>query len=882
MIRESIGGVSSVDRFLGSGGKVKSYLAFLFMALCAVLVPTWATAAAPPAGAVIGNQATASYTDAGGVTRNTTSNLVTTNIQQVAGVDIEANQTKTTAPGSTVYLPHTITNTGNGNDIYNLTTQPVPGGAFNFGNVVIYADANGDGVPDNFTPITVTPTMPANGTFNVVIAVTVPANATNGQQSQLKVIATSQFDGTVTDSNTDTVKITSNANVPVTKSLSVQSGPSGTNVVVTLTYTNNGANTATNLTLTDVLDARYTYQNGTGLWSATQPTALTEAADGNEGGINYSVSGQTVTAVVASVAPGQSGFVKFTVQVKPNTAPGTIPNTANVSYGDGGGNTVVTNTNTSNFNVDPVVSVQLSDINSTTDTDGTQNDVVTAPPAGQGSQITFDNVLKNTGNATDTFNVTFDQVGSSFPAGTSYQLLRADDTPMTDSNGDGIVDTGPLAPGAEYHVHLRVTLPSGATGPGPFNIVKKATSVTDPTKNDTVTDRLTSIISNTVDLTNNRSLANGANAGDGAGVTTNGEAAPITTVAVNPGQNAEFTLFVNNTSAVNDSYNLVGSTDNTFSSITLPAGWTLTFYNAATNAIISNTGPIAPGGSLQVKAVVTVPAGQAPITQSIYFRSKSPVTGATDVKRDAVTVNTYIDASVTPNNVGQGFAGGQVVYKHTLSNNGNVNINSAPLTTVNTDGTWSSVLWYDADGSGTITPGDIQITDISQIPGGLPAGQSKPLLVQVFIPSGANNGASNTTTVAVTAAGDAVSANNSATDITTVQVGNVGIIKKQAIDANCDGNPEGSFVTTPLNAKPGQCLAYQITLTNLGTQSITNATISDATPSFTTYVAGFTVLSPAGTVSAPANGTAGTVSGTVASVSSGANAVLTFVVKIQQ
>lgn len=888
MNREIVGGVSTVDRTRNPGGSVKTYLAFLFMAFFAMFLPNWAAAAAPPAGAVIGNQATASYTDAGGTPRTTTSNLVETTILPVQGVDVQNDQAKTAAPGSTVYLPHTIINTGNASDTFNLTTAQVTGGAYNFTNIVIYADANGDGVPDNFTPLT-NVTLTANGTpgdtTRVVIAATVPTSAANNTQSQLTIKATSQTDGTVTDTNTDTVKITTNANVPVNKSFSVQSGPADKEVVVTLTYTNNGAKTATNLSLTDSLDSRFTYVPGTGIWSGS-PTALNDSTGANDpAGIDYNVNGQVVTASIASVEPGQSGFVKFTVRVKPDVTPGSIPNTAGVTYADGGGNTVTTNTNTTSYTVTPTVSVRLSDINSTTDTDGQKtegnsNDVVTAGTATQGASVIFDNVVKNTGNGTDTFNVIYDTATSNFPAGTSFQLLRVDDTPMTDSNGDGIVDTGPIAAGAEFNVHLRVNLPINASG-GPYSIQKKATSVSDPTKSDTVTDTLLLITGNTVDLTNNQSLSENANA-PGKGVNAQGEAAPVTTVPVNPGQSADFTLVVNNTSTVSDSYNLAGSTDKTFASITLPAGWTLTFRNAATNAVISNTGSIAPGSSLKVIATVTVPVGQTPTTQNIYFRSQSPTSGALDVKNDAVVVNQAIDASVTPNNSSTGFAGGSVVYKHTLSNNGNTDIAAAPLTVTNSDAQWTTVLWYDADNSGTVSAGDIQVSDVSQIPGGLPAGSSKSLLAQVFIPSGANDGATNTTTVTVNATGDAVSSNNAATDITTVQSGNVQLTKRQALDAACDGTADGAFVSTVLQAKPGQCLVYQLTLTNLSTGVITNTKISDATPSFTTYLSGFTTITPAGTLSEPANGSAGTVSATVPSIGAGASAVLTFPVKIQQ
>lgn len=160
----------------------------------------------------------------------------------------------------------------------------------------------------------------------------------------------------------------------------------------------------------------------------------------------------------------------------------------------------------------------------------------------------------------------------------------------------------------------------------------------------------------------------------------------------------------------------------------MPAGWTLTFTRADTGAVISNTGSIAPGSSLQVIATVSIPSTQVPVTQNIYFRAKSPISGAQDVKTDAVTVKPYTDASVTPNNTMTGFAGGQVVYKHTLSNNGNTTIDPAStLTTTNTDPNFQTVLWWDKDGSGTISAGDVQVTKVGDIfPLGMPVGGNTP------------------------------------------------------------------------------------------------------------------------------------------------------------
>src|SRR3954471_7079589 len=80
--------------------------------------------ASPPVGTVIGNQAAATYTDAGGTLRNVSSNIVLTTVAQVKSFTLTANGARAAAPGQTVYYPHTITNIGNGPDTYTLNGPP--------------------------------------------------------------------------------------------------------------------------------------------------------------------------------------------------------------------------------------------------------------------------------------------------------------------------------------------------------------------------------------------------------------------------------------------------------------------------------------------------------------------------------------------------------------------------------------------------------------------------------------------------------------------------------------------------------------------------------------------------------------------------------------
>ncbi|HXF80562.1 MAG TPA: hypothetical protein VN598_16980, partial [Usitatibacter sp.] len=259
---------------------MKRIAAFVFAGLVLATLPA-VSLAAPAAGTVIGNQATATYNDAGGNARTATSNLVQTTVTQVKSFTLAANGARTAAPGQTIYYPHTITNTGNGTDTYTLNAPASTSfGAGPHGSLAYYIDANGDGQPDNATPIATSGAIPAGGTFRFVVAGTVPAGAVNGNTATITV---SVSDTTPTTStNTDTTTVAASV-INVTKSFSVTSGasPSGP-VTVTLSYINTGTSPATNVQITDALPATLTYVAGSGRWSVSGGAPLTDPSDGVE------------------------------------------------------------------------------------------------------------------------------------------------------------------------------------------------------------------------------------------------------------------------------------------------------------------------------------------------------------------------------------------------------------------------------------------------------------------------------------------------------------------------------------------------------------------------------------------------------------------------
>ncbi len=184
------------------------------LVIVALLAAANGAYAATAAGTAITNQATATYLDAQAKPQTATSNTVVTTVQQVASLTLTAGSAKNAAAGTQVAYSHTVTNTGNGADTFNLTSANT--GAFSMTGVQFFADANGDGVADNATPLTSTGSMAAGATFKFVAVGTLPAGAAAGATNTITVTTTSAFTGTVKADATDTTTVAAGAQLDIT------------------------------------------------------------------------------------------------------------------------------------------------------------------------------------------------------------------------------------------------------------------------------------------------------------------------------------------------------------------------------------------------------------------------------------------------------------------------------------------------------------------------------------------------------------------------------------------------------------------------------------------------------------------------------------------
>lgn len=847
----------------------------------------------PPASSSIGNQATATYVDNGSNNQSVTSNTVVTTVQQVAGVTVSAGETKQVSIGGQVTFSHIITNTGNGSDSFTITAVDAGNGSVNFTNIRIYPDANKDGIADNFTEISSTPNIDrvglANNSYGVVIVADIPATAQDGQFEDITVTATSTFDTNQSDTATNKAQVDEDAVISVSKGVSQTTADVGNTLTYTINYSENGNAAATNLVLKDPIPDGLTYVTGTAVWSG-KAGFLTDADDGNESGITFEyITGgtqDTLSAVIANVANGSAGTLSFQVTVDAGQEGETITNTVLTTHDDITGNNTVNGTPvTINENYDiALVDAQDVVINS----------------AQQGATLNFINRFKNTGSTSDTYNIAVNT--GNYPAGTQFFFYKADannDPTSTyqDTGSDGIPDTGPIAAGDTVVVILQVQLPSGESG-GPYSIDKTLTSIGDPTESATHTDKVNLVVAPTVDLTNDAAAGTAGALGEGKGPETNAVKSQVT----NPNSTVSFTLYVKNTSAGQDAYNLAFAADtnasgNLLNAGTLPSGWTVTFRDPnAGNSIISQTGNLAAGASKQITAEVFIPAGYQPGPQNVYFRALSSTTNAIDIIHDAITVNTVQNMQLTSNGSGQVAPGGSRNYIHTLTILSNVTENDSSHSNLEIELTnskplgWTSTVYWDTDGNGVISANDSLLTsgatsgtyNLPEEVGNLNFNDQVKFIVKVTGLVGLDDGETNTTTITIS---DVLSnlASKSNTDLTEVQAGLVVVDKFQAPDVS--GSP-GTFTKNPFNVLPGDTVYYKITVRNDGSQPVTTISITDDTPSFTTLLVATATNVNSGTVSSvsitsqPSVGGTGTIQVDIDQLDPTEEVQLTFAVKV--
>lgn len=312
------------------------------LALVAVGLPLQAQAAGTRAGTTISNTASASF-DNGAGTQSIDSNTVDMKVDELLDVTVATDNPSdvATTPGATnQVLTYTVTNTGNGQEAFALSTVANVGGD-NYDPAVtqLYID-NGDGVFDAstdslYTPGGNDPALNPDQSIRIFVLATTPTTVSDGNRGIITLIAAAKT-GTGTpghgfagqgegggdavagstggDGQDNGAFRVSAATVSLVKSASIADpfGGSepvpGATITYTLTATITGSGSVNGLAIADNIPAGTAYVAGS---ITLGGSPITDAADADAGDYN----GTRIRVGLGTVAGGQIRTVTFRTRI---------------------------------------------------------------------------------------------------------------------------------------------------------------------------------------------------------------------------------------------------------------------------------------------------------------------------------------------------------------------------------------------------------------------------------------------------------------------------------------------------------------------------------------------------------------------------------------
>lgn len=192
--------------------------ATLCVLLGLLLLPSGVFAAAPEFNSFITNQAEVKYVNSTTqLFESFTTNQARFKVGQFYGLTLVKDTSINGGAGNTYYLSHTLTNTGNVTDNFKLSSKGL--GVITDSQTLIVKDINGNGQDDDSEPtITETGNMRPGDSVQLLLAISVPADRSIGDDIRGQIIATSSFDASATVTNTDTINLVAGATFRVIKS----------------------------------------------------------------------------------------------------------------------------------------------------------------------------------------------------------------------------------------------------------------------------------------------------------------------------------------------------------------------------------------------------------------------------------------------------------------------------------------------------------------------------------------------------------------------------------------------------------------------------------------------------------------------------------------
>jgi uncharacterized repeat protein (TIGR01451 family) len=625
----------------------------------------------------------------------------------------------------------------------------------------------------------------------------------------------------------------------------------------------------------------------------------------------FNFNPNVLTAGVALALGLVSGSANASTTTNQSSTAGTITNTAEATYSvDGVAQPKVTS-NAVVVNTSEVANFTLVATQGASATDD-KNEAQVATP---GQATRFTNTLTNTGNLTDSYKLTITQNNESTittgnqdykftsPTAITYVIKNADgSTPTAAQLPLGQAQTGTVAsgssisllPGQYAELSYNVTTPSAQVG-GQSGVGTLEATSTKITSGGTLINENHAIVklpvfAITKTATNTNLDLNTANPSIDYTITVKNDGSATyaaDAVGVLIQDKLPIGLSVQNGTAGIAVTSTDGTTTNgsgpqiitsgnqqiiAISGVDLKVGetMTITFKALVDKTTVDKTKPLVNNADVYDNYGTTTPtAGDNPTSDIKDSTSTSDPTN-THVPNDPTGTGTGGDSSTPVSFSDRGLtltgsttaelppiSGTPATYTETIKNTGNNPESGLTFTITNpstTDNiTPSNVIYTAPDGTKTtLTP---NASGVYTIPGSIGSGQTGTITYDVAT-TGAAVGSSETNTITLIPATVTGTTTPTVAPVTnTTNVEGMKLVKTQAIDANCDGTAEGTFVDTAISGTPGQCVVYRITATNsMTTKALTNVVISDLASQWNakaTYVAGSGRDSASGTVTPP-------------------------------
>lgn len=164
------------------------------------------------------------------------SNIVYVRIQPLEALILEQDQSIIGAAGSSVTLPHKLTNTGNTESTYTIDVINLTNDDYDLANLLIYIDVNGNMIYDSGEPALQNGgkvTLKPGEHIDLLIKGIISATVEPGKTARIKITATTQLQN-VSDSNIDEITAVKPGAIMLNKSASTLKPKPGDNVKYTI------------------------------------------------------------------------------------------------------------------------------------------------------------------------------------------------------------------------------------------------------------------------------------------------------------------------------------------------------------------------------------------------------------------------------------------------------------------------------------------------------------------------------------------------------------------------------------------------------------------------------------------------------------------------